>query len=68
MNFQFESFNDFMTMSGHGVFVWVSYGVTFLALLLLVIIPMMQKKQMRQQLKRQRIIEQAQKQPMKSSE
>lgn len=68
MNFQFESLNDFMTMNGHGVFVWVSYLVTFLALMLLVIIPIMQKKQMRQQLKRQRIIEQAQKQQMKTSE
>lgn len=66
MNFQFESFNDFMTMSGHGAFVWVSYAVTLLALLLLVVIPSIQKKQMRQQLKRQRIIEHAQQQNLKS--
>jgi len=66
MNFQFESLNDFMTMSGHGAFVWVSYLVTILALLVMVVIPLLQKKQMRQQLKRQRIIEQAQKNTVKS--
>lgn len=65
MHFQFESLNDFMVMSGHGAFVWASYLVTFLALLLLVVIPAIQKKQMRQQLKRQRIIEQAQQKPQK---
>ena len=68
MNFQFESLSDFMTMSGHGAFVWISYVVTLLAILLLVVIPIIQKKQMHQQLKRQRVIEQAQKQKLKPSE
>jgi len=66
MNFQFESLQDFMTMNGHGAFVWASYVVTLMALLLLVVIPAMQKKQIRQQLKRQRIIEQAQKKHQKT--
>lgn len=66
MSFQFESLSDFMSMSGHGAFVWASYLVTMLALLLLVVIPVLQKRQIRQQLKRQHIIEQAQKQNAKS--
>lgn len=66
MSFQFESLSDFMSMSGHGAFVWASYLVTMLALLLLVVIPVLQKRQIRQQLKRQHIIEQAQKKNAKS--
>jgi len=66
MNFQFDSLSDFMTMSGHGAFVWASYMVTFLALLIMVVIPVIQKKQMRQQLQRQRIIEKGKKKTVKS--
>lgn len=32
MQFQFESFADFWTMSGHGPYVWSAYAITFAAL------------------------------------
>jgi len=31
--FQFDSFQDFLTMSGHGPYVWFSYGVVLFAML-----------------------------------
>lgn len=45
MNFQFESLSDFIAMAGHGPYVWASYAVTIIALLMLVIVPYQQKKQ-----------------------
>lgn len=33
MNFQFSNFNDFLTMNGHGSFVWACYGITFLCII-----------------------------------
>ena len=29
----FDSFADFIAMGGHGIYVWMSYGVTILVLL-----------------------------------
>jgi heme exporter protein D len=40
VNFQFESFQAFMAMAGHGPYVWASYGLTVLILLSLVIAPL----------------------------
>ncbi|QIM62628.1 heme exporter protein CcmD [Pasteurellaceae bacterium Orientalotternb1] len=31
MTFQFESISDFFAMGGYGFFVWLAYGITFLA-------------------------------------
>lgn len=36
---QFDSFSDLLTMSGHGLYVWLAYGVFLLTLLVLVIQP-----------------------------
>jgi heme exporter protein D len=44
MQFQFESFADFWTMSGHGPFVWSAYAITFAALGYLVFSARMQRK------------------------
>lgn len=32
----FSSMNDLMQMGGHGGFVWLCYGITFLALAMLI--------------------------------
>ena len=37
---QFDSFSDFLTMGGHGVYVWTVYGIALLVLLALVITPL----------------------------
>ena len=39
MNFQFDSLQDFLQMSGHGPYVWACYGITFVVLLYLVVRP-----------------------------
>ena len=59
MSFQFENLADFMTMSGHGAFVWASYGATFLALLALVWFPYTQQKSSFIKIERQKKLEDA---------
>ncbi len=39
-----NSFAEFLAMGGYGFYVWTSYGITFVVLLLNVIIPLLQKK------------------------
>jgi heme exporter protein D len=58
MNFQFDNFLDFVMMDGHGAFVWASYIITGMALLLLVVMPLLRKKSLYQQMRRQQRIEQ----------
>ena len=36
MTFQFASISDFFAMGGYGFYVWLAYGITFLAVALLV--------------------------------
>jgi heme exporter protein D len=56
LKFQFESLSDFLTMSGHGPFVWASYAVTLLAIIYLLVAPIIGSRQKLAQLrKRQRI-------------
>ena len=33
MTMQFESFNEFLAMGGHGLYVWLAYGATLAVLL-----------------------------------
>ncbi len=44
MNFQFDSRYEFLYMSGHGPYVWASYGVVAVVLVYLVIAPTWRKK------------------------
>jgi len=39
------SLDQFLSMGGYGFYVWTSYGVTFLVLLVNIIIPIAQRKQ-----------------------
>ncbi len=56
MKFQFETLADFITMSGHGPFVWAAYGITFGALFFLLFSPVVQKKAfIKQQQKMQKL-------------
>ena len=41
---QFESFSDFIAMGGHGLFVWLCYGVGLLVFLLLFVSPRLKRK------------------------
>jgi len=60
MNFQFESLIDFLTMDGHGIYVWSSYAITGVAMALLIILPYLKRKQLLVQLQRQKRLEEVQ--------
>jgi heme exporter protein D len=53
MKFQFESIVDLFQMSGHGLYVWGSYIITFLVVGILIYIPYKLKREIVVQLKRQ---------------
>lgn len=36
LSFQFDSISDFFAMGGYGFYVWLAYGITFLAVGLLI--------------------------------
>lgn len=56
MNFQFDSFAEFLAMNGHGPFVWAAYAITFISLAYLLLAPVLQKKAfIKQQKKMQKI-------------
>ena len=57
MKFQFENILDFLQMSGHGPYVWVSYVLTFMAIGILIYIPYKLKRQIVAQLRRQQKLE-----------
>lgn len=42
----FASLADVLHMDGHGFYVWLSYGVTLLALVALVVIPLMARRRL----------------------
>ena len=47
---QFDSINAFFNMGGYGFYVWLSYGVTLLAILLLILLSKQKHKQTLQQI------------------
>lgn len=40
-----NSFDEFLAMGGYGFYVWTSYAIVFVVLLLNVVLPLMQRKQ-----------------------
>jgi heme exporter protein D len=58
----FDSFSDFLQMGGHGLYVWLSYGMGLIILLMAGVSPMREKRrvlrQLTQQLKRQQNLQQ----------
>lgn len=48
----FESFSDFVAMGGHGTYVWLSYAIALVVIVINVVGPMMQKKKVFADLKR----------------
>ena len=39
----FESINDALHMQGHGFYVWLSYGITWLTMISLIVLPLRKK-------------------------
>lgn len=54
----FESFAGLLHMSGHGVFVWASYGITAICLILAVVYPLRRKQKLLSVIKQRRLFEQ----------
>ncbi|MFZ7304616.1 heme exporter protein CcmD [Avibacterium avium] len=49
----FESVSDFLNMGGYGFYVWLSYGVSFLAITGLILQGVMSKKKLINEIKRE---------------
>lgn len=49
----FESVSDFLNMGGYGFYVWLSYGVSFLAIVGLILQGVMSKKKLINEIKRE---------------
>ncbi|WKD50953.1 heme exporter protein CcmD [Microbulbifer spongiae] len=56
MQFQFSSFAEFLAMDGHGIYVWISYVVTFAALAALALYPRITRRRIQRELQRQQRI------------
>jgi len=44
MKFQFENLDAFLTMGGHGPFVWASYVLVYIIIIYLTLSPLLAKK------------------------
>lgn len=40
----FESFSDFIAMGGHGFYVWLSYAIALVIVVINIVSPVMQKR------------------------
>ena len=58
MQFQFASFADFLAMDGHGIYVWIAYGISFAAMVALVIQPKLRRERLQREVARQQRIQQ----------
>jgi heme exporter protein D len=47
---QFDSFSAFIAMGGYGFYVWLSYGISIMALALLVFSSIVNHKKIKQQI------------------
>ena len=52
MTFQFDSLDSFLTMTGHGPYVWACYVIVFSILVYLTLSPVLAKKTFLQQQKK----------------
>lgn len=62
MTFQFESISDFFAMGGYGFYVWLSYGVSFIAMIGLIWLSRREQKAILAQAKKEIVCEEKLKQ------
>jgi heme exporter protein D len=55
--FQFESLSAFLSMDGHGVYVWASYAATLVPLAVIAWLPYSKKRVLIAQVQRQQRID-----------
>ena len=59
MKFQFQDLGDFMTMSGHGVYVWGCYLLAAVIVSLLTLAPVLRRRRyLKELIRRERIAQQ----------
>jgi heme exporter protein D len=44
---QFSTLNEFIAMGGHGLYVWMAFGITFAVAILMLLIPMLKKRKIK---------------------
>ena len=49
----FDSFSEFFAMGGYGFFVWLSFGVTFVAMVAIVVESVLAQKQLLSQIQKE---------------
>lgn len=54
----FDSFSDLLYMAGHGVYVWPSFAITLISLLVLIIYPLRKKRKLLNAIKQRSLFEQ----------
>ncbi len=42
----FDNFSDFLAMGGHGLYVWLSYGIALVIVAINLVEPLMARKQL----------------------
>ena len=63
----FDTFSDFMTMDGHGVYVWSAYGVALLVVVYNLLAPVISRKKLMVQLERQVALDARKKRKVKAA-
>lgn len=53
LKFQFDSVADFISMSGHGPYVWACYAITAVCLIYLAVAPVVQRRAILAEVRRQ---------------
>ncbi len=48
---QFSSFSELIQMGGQGLYVWSSYGITFLVIAINVLSPLLRQRALRKEIK-----------------
>ncbi|BBB28698.1 heme exporter protein CcmD [Neptunomonas japonica JAMM 1380] len=43
---QFETMSEFITMDGHGLYVWLSYGIGLLIIIGNLVLPLFKRKEL----------------------
>lgn len=53
LKFQFDSVADFISMSGHGPYVWACYAITAVCLIYLAVAPLLRRRTILAEVRRQ---------------
>lgn len=49
---QFSSVSELLYMGGHGIYVWLAFGLSFLVLATLLVLPALKTKQLKKRLQK----------------